>query len=230
MEMKICKLCQKEKSVDHFYLCGKHRSSRCKKCFGEYQKHNRNRKQTVKKYDDKNRELLNEKERNRYHSDIEKRREYERKKRSRLRKENPEKFKEYNRTWKLKQYHNKKSDVLFMIAKNLRSRFLQAVKKEYKHSSCMKLLGCSVPEFKKYIEDKFTTGMSWDNHGIKGWHYDHIVPCASFDQSDIEQQMKCWHYTNFQPLWWYDNLIKSDKNEEARATTTPASSTTTTQF
>jgi hypothetical protein len=53
--------------------------------------------------------------------------------------------------------------------------------------------------------------MSWNNYGIKGWHIDHIKPCSSFDLSDLEQQKKCFHYTNLQPLWWYDNLIKSDK-------------------
>jgi hypothetical protein len=52
--------------------------------------------------------------------------------------------------------------------------------------------------------------MTWENHGKFGWHIDHIIPCASFDLTDLEQQKKCFHYTNFQPLWWRENILKSD--------------------
>lgn len=51
--------------------------------------------------------------------------------------------------------------------------------------------------------------MSWDNFGE--WYIDHIKPCCSFDLTDIEQQKKCFHYTNLQPLWAIDNLKKSGK-------------------
>jgi hypothetical protein len=43
------------------------------------------------------------------------------------------------------------------------------------------------------------------------WHVDHIIPCSSFDLTDSEQQKKCFHYTNLQPLWAIDNLKKSNK-------------------
>lgn len=29
--------------------------------------------------------------------------------------------------------------------------------------------------------------------------------------TDPEQQRKCFHYTNLQPLWWLDNIKKGDK-------------------
>jgi hypothetical protein len=52
--------------------------------------------------------------------------------------------------------------------------------------------------------------MSWENHGE--WHIDHIRPCASFsDLTQLEQQKQCCHYTNLQPLWAIDNILKSDK-------------------
>jgi hypothetical protein len=51
--------------------------------------------------------------------------------------------------------------------------------------------------------------MNWENQGE--WHIDHILPCASFDLTKEEEQRKCFHYTNLQPLWAKDNMIKGSK-------------------
>ena len=75
----------------------------------------------------------------------------------------------------------------------------------------MNLLGCSPDFFKRHLESKFTEGMSWENYGTKGWHIDHIKPCASFDLTIESEQIECFHFSNLQPLWWYDNIEKSDK-------------------
>ncbi len=53
--------------------------------------------------------------------------------------------------------------------------------------------------------------MTWDNHGMKGWHVDHVIPLAAFDLRDEGQRRKAFHYTNLQPLWAHDNLMKNDK-------------------
>lgn len=60
------------------------------------------------------------------------------------------------------------------------------------------------------MERQFKPGMSWDNYGQYGWHIDHIKPLARFDLRDPVQVKQAWHYTNLQPLWWHENLAKSD--------------------
>ena len=69
----------------------------------------------------------------------------------------------------------------------------------------------SMEELKYYLEGKFQSGMTWENHGFRGWHIDHILPCSSFDFTKIEEQKKCFHYTNLQPLWAHENLTKAEK-------------------
>ncbi len=46
------------------------------------------------------------------------------------------------------------------------------------------------------------------------WHIDHRVPCAKFDLTKKEEQEKCFHYTNLQPLWAKDNLTKGSKYDD----------------
>ena len=53
--------------------------------------------------------------------------------------------------------------------------------------------------------------MSWKNHGLNGWHIDHIKPVSKYNLLDPEEQKKCFHYTNLQPLWAIENIRKSNK-------------------
>lgn len=91
----------------------------------------------------------------------------------------------------------------------MRRRLLDAIKGNPKLSTTLNLVGCDIDYLKEYLEKLFLPNMSWDNYGK--WHIDHIIPCNSFDLSDIEQQKKCFHYTNLQPLWAKDNLKKGSK-------------------
>jgi len=62
---------------------------------------------------------------------------------------------------------------------------------------------------KKYLEDKFSEGMTWDNKGFYGWHIDHIIPLSS--AKNEEDIIRLSHYTNLQPLWGKDNMKKGNK-------------------
>lgn len=116
------------------------------------------------------------------------------------------------------QEYNKnrmKWDMGLKIRLNLSNRIRNAIVLQYgkKNIKMKKLLGCDIDFLKKHLELKFQNGMSWQNYG-KGenkWEIDHIIPCRAFNLIKLEEQQKCFHYTNLQPLWCVDNIIKSDK-------------------
>jgi len=89
-----------------------------------------------------------------------------------------------------------------------RIRINKAIKNICKSAHTMELIGCSIDFLKKHLESQFVVGMSWENYGK--WHIDHIRPCAGFNFSIPEEQRKCFHYSNLQPLWALENSIKSD--------------------
>ena len=95
----------------------------------------------------------------------------------------------------------------------LRARLSQLIRKAKtnKQAHTMDLAGCDIEYLVEYLEDQFQAGMSWKNHGRDGWHIDHIKPCASFDLTKLQDQKQCFHYTNLQPLWAYQNQSKGDK-------------------
>jgi hypothetical protein len=189
-----------------------------------------------KKYVEKNRERYLEYHRNRrvkdpegeklrYKLKYEKKKEEIKKSRREYYRKNPEKHKavvkEYeknNLTAVRARQRNRhsiriKSDAEYKIVKRLRCRLNSALKASgaRKTKGTEDLLGCSIVFFKSYTESKFLYGMNWGNYTFFGWHIDHIKPCASFDLTNEDEQKKCFHYTNLQPLWWRDNLTKGAK-------------------
>jgi len=122
----------------------------------------------------------------------------------------------YNATHKNKinaqrsKYHNHKykTNIQYRLSTLLRSRLFNALKRGWKSGSAVKDLGCTIPELQAYLESKFQSGMTWDNQGE--WHIDHIKPLASFDLTDREQLLIACHYSNLQPLWATENIVKSD--------------------
>lgn len=114
---------------------------------------------------------------------------------------------------KVRNYVNnkRKNDIQYKIKDNLRRRINYAIKSGKKHNSTCSLLGCSLAEFKAYIEKLWHEGMNWNNYGMFGWHLDHIKPCSSFNLNDPEEQKKCFHYSNIQPLWAKDNWSKGSR-------------------
>lgn len=109
------------------------------------------------------------------------------------------------------QVNKCKIDPAFKLERNLRCRLYHALRSQNakKSTRILDLTDCTISYLMGYIEAKFTKGMSWENYGE--WHIDHITPCAKFNLLDEQEQKKCFHYTNLQPLWAKDNLIKGSK-------------------
>jgi hypothetical protein len=109
--------------------------------------------------------------------------------------------------YNIKKY---KTDPSFKLKACLRSRVICVLKGRIKSAPTMKLLGVKNIEFVwNHLEKSFKSGMTRENHGK--WHIDHIIPCSSFDLTKPEEQAKCFHYTNLQPLWASENLAKGSK-------------------
>ena len=67
--------------------------------------------------------------------------------------------------------------------------------------------GCSMRDLAAHLEAQFATGMTWNNYGNE-WHVDHRRPCAAFDLTRSAQRASCFHWTNLQPMWAQQNLVK----------------------
>lgn len=110
------------------------------------------------------------------------------------------------------QMNRKKSDVLFRLKCSIRTLISSQIKKKNikKSKKTDEILGCSFENFKIYIELKFNNNMNWDNYGSY-WHLDHIIP-ISWANSEY-QVYELNRFTNFQPLYWIDNLSKGNRFE-----------------
>lgn len=120
-----------------------------------------------------------------------------------------DKYNSYRKQYESNRYHN---DVQFRLTRLLRSRLRLALKNNSKKSKTLEYLGCSIDDFKKYLESKFTSDMTWNNQGSY-WHIDHIKPLAKFNLCEESELKLACHYTNLQPLKAEDNLSKGAKYE-----------------
>jgi len=224
--MRICKFCTIEKSEVDFHKDKSSRdgySNKCKLCKKQYRIDNIDR---IKEYDH-----------NRYKATIEYQRDRHRKYRlanniilnernKKWRDDNKEYLDEYYILNKCRKISNAniykknryKTDILYRLKTNIRN----LINKSFRYSSMTKckssesILGCTIVEFREYLESNFEPWMTWENKGLYngsseyGWDIDHIIPISS--AKTLEEILLLNNYTNLRPLCSHYNRDKKKNN------------------
>lgn len=236
--LKTCSECKVEKNILNF---GKDKTgkfgvkSKCKTCMvklvTEYNQKNKEkikqynqtpeRKKTTKLYREKNKEHINkhvkswrknnpEKVKNQAKQYYQNHKEEHQARTENFRKINPQYFRNY-----FKKYKNDPiKGPLLKLHNTLNSGIRNGMKKinNNKYQSSLNVVGLeSWDKFREHIESLWVEGMNWNNYGNKKgqWSIDHIIPIDSV--KNIDEVNKINHYTNLQPLWWDENIRKSNK-------------------
>jgi hypothetical protein len=239
---KCCRKCRQDKPIELF-LKNKRRAtgydSICKECYNidykEKRKNNPARFAYEKQYRKENKELIKLKTQKRVKENSEKYRErrqqYYFKNKERLNanarqyhKKNAEKIK-----LKRKEYNDsgrKYQMILQRFKRNpaakLGERYRAAVHNALQHTTSHKnnktvyYLGCSMDNYRKYLESLWEPTMNWENygHGNGKWVIDHIRPLCSFDLNDPKQQLEAFNFTNTRPYWYISNAQKVSQDKK----------------
>ena len=116
------------------------------------------------------------------------------------------KQREYSREWASKR---RKNDPIFNFKITIGSNIRTAFKRGgfSKTNKTYEILGIDYDGFIKHIESQFSEGMTFENYGE--WELDHKIPISlGITKYDI---IRLNHYSNFQPLWKKENILKSNK-------------------
>jgi hypothetical protein len=188
MKNKCCSKCKIDKPLGDFNKDSSRAdgySYICKNCLKEkqdnYYQNNKNKKI---KYYNNNKEKISKINKKKYYANLE---------------FYSEKNKKYRK-------HRLATDPLFKLRYVIKGTIRDAFRSTsfIKKNTTLEILGCSIEEFKTYLESKFEPWMTWDNKGLYngvlnyGWDIDHIIPTCTAKTED--ELIKLNHYTNLQPL------------------------------
>jgi hypothetical protein len=124
---------------------------------------------------------------------------------------NYEKIRNRERSYQKEYMRKRRLDPIFKLKENLRTYFYRTL--TYKTGGVFVYLGCSIEEFKLYLELMFDKEMNWENHGSI-WHIDHIKPCCSYNLVNEDELKACFHWSNLRPLLVLENQKKTNKIDE----------------
>lgn len=238
--MKLCKICQTEKSSDEFHRNKNARDGLmtiCKLCNCAKSKrwvrdNSERHARSCKSYRDKNKDACVA----RAQSWAENNRERSREIKAAWKKRNKETTRRHaregyarnnavilerkriarsiNRTYD-REYLRKRrqSNPMQQLRDNVGNALRSALKANKGGRKWEEIVGYNSEVLKLWLESKFQPGMSWDNYGE--WHIDHKRPVSWFDFSvkPLEVARECWALENLQPLWAIENHRKGNRYE-----------------
>jgi len=92
---------------------------------------------------------------------------------------------------------------------------MDALKGRSKSKKTLELIGCSLSELKKHLQETAIKNgyLDFDIESYSGheYHIDHIVPCSKFNLSCSYHQRICFNFKNLQISSARENLRKKDK-------------------
>lgn len=141
------------------------------------------------------------------------RRDEERERETRWRRDNPHYCAEYyarNRE-RIRAYSRRLRSVPKARLDNAISRAIHhALRGEKRGRTWESLVGYSIDDLMRHLEQSFLPGMTWENYGKGGWHVDHRIPKSAFNYERAEHIdfKRAWALDNLQPMWEPDNLAK----------------------
>lgn len=125
-----------------------------------------------------------------------------------FREKNKDRLYIYAHNWRIenreanKQYKiYKRKDIEFKLLETIRVRIGKALQNNTKGDKTRSLLGCSISEYKIFLEKQFDKRMNWSNHTKVGWHIHHKKSKCHFNLNKLEGQKKFFHYSNTEPKW-----------------------------
>lgn len=219
MQSKRCGRCRTLKAIDQYLVTKKGIESYCNDCRKQAKRESYRRNKVSilakqKQFKIDNPDIVKERRRKEKSKHKDRYRERSRE----WSKKNPEKRKEILKRSRercrgqIREYERNKraTDLNFKLRQNMRARVKLALKAQraVKAKGTCELIGCTIQELRSHLESQFQHGMTWNNYGT--WHIDHIKPLALFDLTDATQQLQAFHWSNMQPLWAHENLLKSD--------------------
>lgn len=97
--------------------------------------------------------------------------------------------------------------IEYLIGLRSRKRIERAihVSGAQSHFIILSLLGCSLTQYREYLESTFKDGMTWDLYRKGEMQIDHKIQCCRFDLSRKDHQRACFHFSNTRMLFTSEN-------------------------
>lgn len=137
-----------------------------------------------------------------------------------------------NKEKRNKSLRNSRKNPIVMLRHNISTNIREKLKNK-KNGSISNYLPYTINELKLYLESKFESWMTWENHGkyIKKmwndndkstwrWQIDHIIPHSLFKYDSMEHPdfLKCWTLENLRPYSAKQNVLDGTNKTRHKVT------------